>query len=137
MKFEDIIHAFDFASFGRPFEHSAYISKRTGEIYYVSELGGSDELPDDFEDEPDGYISIPHKNAIDLGRNLVLAFAIEYLPDRLDKVERIFHSRGAYGRFKALLEETGQLDAWYEYENAKKRATLREWCIEQGLNIDG
>lgn len=58
MNYSDIEDAFFFVSSVPPFEHSAYLNKETGEFYYVSALGDSDELPGDFE-ESDKYISIP------------------------------------------------------------------------------
>jgi hypothetical protein len=50
MKFQDIEHAFMFVSMAPKFANSAILSKETGEIYYVSEFGDSDELPDDVDD---------------------------------------------------------------------------------------
>lgn len=127
MKFEDIEMAFDFVSSGSPFEHSALICKETGEIYYISEKGDSDELPDNVEEEPEKYVEVPHKNDLDLGKRMVLDFAAEYLPDHLATVDRIFRSKGAYRRYKALLEENGLLDAWYKYEALHQKNALREW----------
>jgi hypothetical protein len=137
MKFDDIVSAFEFVGSVAPSEHSALISKETGEIYYASELSEMDELPDDVEEEPDKYIGIPHKNDLNLGKALVLNFTAEHLPEKLGTVDRIFRSRGAYGRFKDLLEQTGQLEAWYRYEDTHTKAALREWCIEQGIELDG
>ncbi len=47
MKYSDIENAFMFVSMSPPDEHYAYLNKKTGETYYVSTLGDSDELPDD------------------------------------------------------------------------------------------
>ena len=64
-----------------PFESSAYISRRTGEIHWVSDLIDEEEdLPEDLED-PEQYIEIPHKNELDLGRRLVLGFVRQSLPN--------------------------------------------------------
>lgn len=103
MNFADIENAFFFVSFGDPYEHSALISRETGQIYYISELGDSDELPEDVEDEPEKYVAIPHKNDLGLGKRLVLSFVAESLPDEFETVERIrgsrhFWRRKAYSR---------------------------------------
>lgn len=45
MKYSDIEDAVLFVSAASPFEHEAYLNKETGEAYYVSALGDSDELP--------------------------------------------------------------------------------------------
>ena len=136
MKFDDIVMAFEFVSSGPPFEHTALISKETGEIYYRSEFGDLDELPDEADEEPGKYIEIPHKNELNLGRALVLAFVAKHLPDELGVVQNIFRSRGAYHRFKDLLAQTGRLEEWYRYEDAQTNAVLREWCIAQGIVLD-
>ena len=73
--------------------------KTTGKIFYISEFGNSDELPDDIEDSDD-YIEIPHKNELDLGKQLVFKFVSEHLPEELDRVSQIFRRRGAYSRCK-------------------------------------
>ena len=88
MKFDDIEMAFEYVSSEQPFMHSAYISRKTGQVYYVSELGDSDELPDDIDDE-DLYVSIPHKNDLDLGRKLVFNFVAESLPSDIDEVSNM------------------------------------------------
>jgi hypothetical protein len=108
--FSDLLLAFEFASFGAPYEHEAFLCKQSGQIYWHSDFDGEfDELPEDIE-EPGKYVRIPHKNELDLARALVFAFAKQRLPRELDEVERIFSRRGAYARFKDLLDRKGALE---------------------------
>ena len=88
IKYSDIEDAFIFASSGQPYECSAYISQETGKIYYQSDYGDFDELPEDIEDPK--YVIIPHITDLDLGKRLVLNFAYEYLEDKAEDVEIIF-----------------------------------------------
>ena len=134
VSFSDIENAFFFVSMDQQFMHSAYLCKETGEIFYTSEMGDSDELPDDIDD-PDKYITIPHKNELDLGKALVIEFTTEYLPEELDRVYSIFRRKGAYSRFKNLLESKGVLEDWYEFENKHQTAALKEWCEENNIKI--
>ena len=46
-----------------------------------------------------------------------------------------FHQRGAYGRFKDLLERKGMLEAWYECEAQAAEQALRAWSAENGLQL--
>ena len=92
--------------------------------------------PEDIYDA-EKYVAIPHKNDLDLGRNLVLDFVDEVLPDAARDVERMFSRRGAYANFKNLLERRRLLERWYEYEAAADEKALREWCADQGIQIDG
>jgi hypothetical protein len=60
----DLRTTFEFVSGGAPFEHSAYICRDTGKIYWQSISAGLEEevpLPEDLETS-DRYIAVPHKN---------------------------------------------------------------------------
>ena len=95
-----------------------------------------EELPDDIEDGT-AYIVVPHKNDLDLGRSLVLAFADEQAPAHLSAIESFFRQRGAYAKFKALLERTQLLERWYEYETAATKKALEAWARENGFTVVG
>jgi len=136
ISFSDIEDAFFFVSMDQMFMHNAYLCKETGQIFYTSEMGDSDELPEDIDD-PEKYISIPHKNKLDLGKALVIEFTSEYLPEELDRVYSIFRSKGAYSRYKDLLERNGALDDWYKFENERQKVALKEWCRENNIEIKG
>jgi hypothetical protein len=57
---DDIENAFLFVGMDQKFMQNAYLCKETGRIFYTSELGDSDELPEDIDDT-EKYITIPHK----------------------------------------------------------------------------
>ena len=136
ISFDDIENAFIFVSMDQMFMHNAYLCKETGEIFYTSEMGDSDELPEDIDD-PEKYIAIPHKNELDLGKALVLEFTSTYLPEELEKVYSIFRRKGAYSRYKDLLESKGALEDWYKFENERQELALKEWCRENNIEIKG
>ncbi len=127
ISFHDIEDAFFFVSSEQECMHNAYLCKETGEIFYTSEMGDSNELPEDIDDM-DKYIAIPHKNELDLGKELVIEFVSKYLPEELDMVYSIFRRRGAYSRYKDLLERKGMLKDWYDFENNRQEMALKEWC---------
>ena len=133
--YEEISSAFEFVASGAPMEHSAYISLDTGQIYWASELASLDEeLPDDLETS-DRYLVVPHKTELDLGKNLALRFAARELPDSYEQVASIFRRKGAYGRFKQLLEDNGVLEKWYKFEEDATDKALREWCAANDIQI--
>lgn len=135
VSFKDIELAFELVSAGSTGEHQAFLCKQSGKLYWHSELAGDlDELPDDIDDS-DKYVQIPDKRELDLGKPLVLDFARRFLPDDVGDVEQIFRKRGAYARFKDLLQRRGTLDQWYAFEaNAKERA-LRTWCDLNSIEV--
>ena len=136
ISFDDIENAFFFVSMDQKYMHDAYLCKETGQIFYTSELVDSDDLPEDIDD-PDKYITIPHKNDLELGKSLVIEFTSEYLPEALDRVYSIFRSRGAYSRYKDLLDEKGLLDKWHRFEDERQKVALKKWCRENSIEIEG
>lgn len=136
VKFDDLSSAFDFVSYAAPMEHLAYISLDTGKIYWISDAIDTieEEIPEDLEDR-NRYLVIPHKNELDLGSSLALRFAAQQLPARYDQVEGFFQRRGAYARFKDLLEREGALELWYAFEAESAEKALRQWCAGNGLEI--
>lgn len=133
--YDEIENAFIFVSMDQQSMHNAYLCKETGRIFYTSEMGDSDELPEDIDNPK--YICIPHKNDLDLGKDLVIEFTSKYLPEELDRVYSIFRRQGAYSRYKELLSEKGLLDKWYNYEDERQKAALKEWCAENDIKIAG
>jgi len=135
MKIDDVMSAFEFASFDGGFDHNAFICRETGEIFWSDSGGDLDaELPEDIES--DKYICVPDQMELNLGRELAMRFADEFLPDDHDRVRSIFSRSGAYRRFKDLLEDRDQLQAWFAYEQKAIETALRQWCREQGLPLE-
>ena len=134
MKFTEMDMAFDYASADSPGMTTVLLDTKTGEFHCHSELIDLDPLPEELYDSED-TISIPHKNDLDMGRNLVFEFAAQVIPDELDRVEAFFSRRGAYRRFKDLLEYTGHLQEWYDYEGAAREKAMRAWCEENEIEL--
>jgi hypothetical protein len=129
--FNDIRDAFEFVGTGGFGVHQAFLCRRTGKIYWHSEFSDidefNDELPDDIEDD-EKYIAIPDKRELGLGKPLVLDFAREFLPRDFDEIQRIFDRKGAYRKFRALLQQRNAVDRWYEFEAKATERALRAWC---------
>ncbi|GBC59481.1 hypothetical protein DENIS_0420 [Desulfonema ishimotonii] len=115
--------------------NNAFLCKETGEIFYTSEMVDSDELPEDIGDS-EKYISVPHKNDLELGKTLVIEFTSEYLPEEPDRVHAIFRRKGAYARYKDLLYEKGLLDEWHDFENEHQQSALKEWLRENNIQTE-
>jgi len=135
MTYDTIEEAFLFVSSAPPFEHLAVVNRATGKSFFASPMSDYDELPEDV-DESDDYIGIPHKNDLDLGKPLVMEFVRGRCPEEIDRVLTIFRRRGAYGRFKDLLEQKGLLDEWYDFEQQRTREALLHWCEESGIVLE-
>ena len=134
VNFEDIVFGFDYVSAGQMGENQAYLNKETGKIICHTEVWDNiEELPDDLDDEK--YIELPHKSELGLGKSLAIDFAYEKLLDKAETIESFFRKRGAYPKFKSLLEDNDMLDQWYEFELQAQNKALREWCEENEIDI--
>jgi len=135
VKYDDISDAFEFVGSAPPCEHNAYISLETGRIYWTSELTPLDEeVPDDLETSG-RYLLVPHKTELDLGRNLALRFAASEMPEHYNRIVGFFQRKGAYARFKELLDSKGALERWYTYEAEATEKALRDWCAKNGIRF--
>ena len=136
-KFSDIESAFQYVGSAMYGMNSAVLCKDTGKILYRSDMAGIDEIGDAEDLDWDQCARVPHKNDLDLGRNLVFEFVDEHLPDDYERVRQMFRRSGAYRRYKALLERRGLLQEWYDVENSLEERALRIWCRENGVELDG
>jgi hypothetical protein len=113
----------------------AYVSRATGTVHWCGD-GIDEDVPEDIEDGTT-YLAVPSQHDLRLGRSVALRFAEEQLPDHFGTVAGYFERRGAYARFKTLLERVGRLEDWHRYEEAATEQALREWCEVKGLVVAG
>ena len=132
----ELVGAFEFASLGEPNEHEAILCRESGKFLWLTDIEEDVEAGPDDADDTAKYLPIPHKKELGLGKPLVLEFARQCLPDQFDEVRRIFEKRGAYPRFKDLLQRNKALDRWHDFENKAEEAALREWCALNEITIE-
>ena len=136
VKLSELLDALEYVSGSGQFENSAYLERTTGKVYFDSEdLEMEEQLPEDYEDGRK-YIAIPHKIDLNLGSNLAIKFIEDFLPERFDQVANFFLKRGAYSRFKDLLERRDMLEHWHKYEAEAVEAAMRTWAKENRLQIE-
>ena len=132
---KDIQEAFEFVCAGGGGEHQAFLCKQSGKLYCHSALCDDlDILPDDIDDS-EKFIPIPDKRELHLGKPLALDFARQFLPGDFDDVRQFFSRRGAYARFKELLDRRGALDQWYDFEAKAEERALRMWCDLNSIEV--
>jgi hypothetical protein len=135
IKFDDLQLAFSFVSSASYGTHEAVLDTQTGNIYYRSELGGYDEISEN-DINWDKALSIPHKNDLDLGQELVYRFVDQYLPNEYDRVQGFFRRPGAYQRYKDFLDAIGLLQQWYDFESKEEKHGLELWCQDKGIEFE-
>ena len=86
--FRESLNAFEFVSPGVQHQSRAWMCIDTGQTWFSSDVV-EEELPEDLETS-DRYISVPQKKDLRLGRNLVMAFVDQEMPNDWDRVDSIF-----------------------------------------------
>jgi hypothetical protein len=133
--FFDLLFGFAFVNADVSPDNRACIGLLTGQVHVVApELGIDEEVPEDFGD-PALYVAIPSRRELSLGRDLVLSFVAKFAPDDVATVHEYFSRRGAYPRYRELLERRQLLGDWHDYETVKTDEALRAWCAQQGIAI--
>lgn len=119
----------------------ALVARDSGMIHLLSDEYMDEEAPvpgDTGDTEAGGnYVSVPAASELGLGRALMQRFAGSHLPGERERVQEIFARQDPYDRFSKLLEERGELDAWYRFRESETRAALIRWCEQHGLQLDG
>jgi len=118
-------------------ENSATFDKKTRKIYLCSDMAGINEFEEFCESEYDEniHIEIPHKNDLDLGRNLVFEFVHNYSPEYENTVSQLFRRKGAYSKFKDFLDSKNILQLWYDFEKSREQKEIENWCRENDIKI--
>ena len=45
----------------------------------------------------------------------------------------LIHQKGAFRKFRQVIEQTGILQKWYEFRDKKYEDIVKEWCETNGL----
>jgi len=136
VKYSDLELAMSFVSGGDMYDAAAYVSRKTGKIYWESsEMDEEDDIPDDLDDIT-LYAGVPHQHDLDLGKRLVMKFTGRAMLDQYDQVAAIFRRPGAYSRYKDLLYRNELLEEWYKFENSAIKSALREWADAEGFEVE-
>ena len=134
VNYDDLEMAFEFASFDSFGESQAYVCLVSGKVYLDSDAI-DEELPEDLYEEGK-YLVIPSKRDLGLGKRLALEFVEIHLPGDIESARSYFRSRGAYSKYKDLLEERGLLEQWYECEQNSIKQALLSWCKENAIDVN-
>jgi hypothetical protein len=136
INYTDLEAAMQFVTGGEFVNASAYVSRETGEIYWVSDDNDpEEELPGDIG-ESSQYAEVPCQKDLDLGKPLVLGFVSRAMPGSFEEVDAMFRRKGAYSRFKSFLSARGMLEEWYSFEEAAVKTALCEWAENEGFTIE-
>lgn len=129
---DDLEEAYTFVSMGGS-DVAAWVNRRTGKVHTSTTETDVDEMPEDDHGDEADCVAIPDSVDLEMGTNVVRDFTALKVPELGERIDAIFSRRGAYERFKDLLEGEGKLQLWYDYEAERLEAALREWCGREGF----
>jgi hypothetical protein len=135
VKLDDLEEAMLFVGANGGFGAAAWLCRESGAVVWHSD--DTDEfapLPTDIDDI-ERYVAVPDQQELGLGKPLALEFTRMQLPACYEQVCAIFAHRGAYARFKDLLDRQQRLDAWHQWETTRTRQALRAWCAAKGIEL--
>ncbi len=136
IRYSEIKNAFDFVSAGNPGDNVAYVSTADGEIYYYSSVLGLDETRG-LDIHSAGYITVPHRQSVDMESEMAYDFVDEHLPEHYAGVRDMFADEiNAEGNFRNILEARGLLVEWHAYREKKIEEYLREWCRSKNIGLE-
>lgn len=104
VQLQELRDAFEFVSAAQGDRElsNAWVDRQTGAVLYGGDCA-EDELPEDIDDAS-RYLEVPDKRDFDLGQPLVWRFVRRQSDELYDEVSACFSRRGAYSRYKDLLE---------------------------------
>lgn len=131
---DDLALAVRWVADGMALDHEAWVERSTGVVrmYSPDQAALCGPMPTNAGGHAD-CVPVPDRRELGLGTELVFDFARDEMPDAVDAVRAVFRRKGAYGRFRDMLERQGLLERWYAYEEAREMQALHEWCEAQGL----
>ena len=135
---DDLLQALDWVSDLSSTDNMAFVCRESGRVFMTSEedfgVELEPDLPLDIDDETK-YAIVPTRQDLRLGKRLAVRFVQISLPARLEETYTMFAARGAYARFKDMLESEQALDAWYAFEAEAVERSLREWAESEALVV--
>jgi len=134
MAFDTIDDAFHYVSNAPAGERCAVIQRSSGKIFLASLKADFDERPAGSDSDPD-FVTIPHRQQLDPGKPLLLAFVRSHCPGELARVEGLFARSGGFRNAKDHFRRLGLLEGWQVFESQQMETLLRHWCTEQGLPL--
>jgi Uncharacterised protein family (UPF0158) len=124
---------------GDPMYGGGRVDLATGEVWpepaidYAREIGQEDE---DESDDPDKWLWVHCEGSRDGYRDMELFIGTVRDPGRADRLEIAVSGRGAFRRFKDVLDRwPGELDRWYAFSAERQHGRARAWLADAGYYI--
>jgi hypothetical protein len=85
---------------------------------------------------PDDYLPLPEKYDFNEYRIMEKFISRVIISKQSEMLSQSIKGRGAFRRFKTMLERLGLLDEWYKYRGQKLREFVEFWCKENEIDFE-
>ena len=112
--------------------------KATGEIHFIYDGMVDGEINQELEEyicKSDDFIALPEKyeiNDYEIMREFIYTLPNGRMQDNLLNA---ISGRGAFRRFREVLDDYGKTEKWYAYKEAAYEQIAREWAERYGIEI--
>ena len=89
-------------------------------------------LENEIEDNPERFFRLPTKFEIH-EYNIMEEFIQTLKGEDADKLEQVIQGRGAFRRFKDMVNRRGITKQWYDFQADYYRNLAIAWCQEHGI----
>ena len=89
-------------------------------------------LENEIEDNPERFLRLPTKFEIH-EYNIMEEFIQTLKGEDADKLEQVIQGRGAFRRFKDMVNRRGITKQWYDFQADYYRNLAIAWCQEHGI----
>jgi len=124
---------------GDPMYGGGRVDLATGEVWpvpaidYAREMGQEDE---DESEDPDKWLWVHCEGSRDGYRDMERFIGTVRNPGRADRLEIAISGRGAFRRFKDVLERwPGELERWYAFTAERQHGRARAWLAYAGYYV--
>lgn len=132
IKLDVILDAIDMADDN----YTYFLDLETGESVFLADelITGLDNegLEDEIDENPERYLRLPTKFEIH-EYHIMEEFIWTLKGERADKLECAIRGRGAFRRFKDMVDRMGISQRWYDFQAEYYRKLATQWCRDHRL----
>lgn len=119
--------------------YTYFLDLETGDSVFLADelITGLDNegLEDEIEENLERYLRLPTKFEIH-EYHIMEEFIWTLKGERADKLDCAIRGRGAFRRFKDLVDRMGISQQWYDFQAEYYRKLAIDWCQEHGLEYE-
>ena len=115
---------------------TCYFNKETNEILWQWDYNKEYSTYKEEDEANDNIINMFdyfYKNDYDIMQDFIDTIEDINLREKLYYATR---GRGAFSRFRYIIESNDLLDDWYKYKDEKYKAIAKNWCIDNNIEFE-